>query len=55
MKFYVPNLETTDANFYQAVGVVNNENNSPSDDSILDSGWVQTDDTDEFNNYTEEY
>lgn len=56
MEFFAATLESTNGDVYQASGmVVNNSLNSDSETDILDTGWTQSDDSEEFNNYTEEY
>ena len=53
MEFFAATLESTNGDVYQASGMV--VNNSDTEPDLLDNGWVQSDDSEDFNNYTEEY
>ena len=56
MKFFAPNLDSTNADVYKTSGVEKEtELNDFNEPEILDNGWVQTNDSDDFNNYIEEY
>ncbi|MDA3891231.1 MAG: hypothetical protein PF517_06150 [Salinivirgaceae bacterium] len=56
MEFLAPTLQLTiSSNFQASSGVVEKAWNQESEPETQDTGWVQTDDTEEFNNYTEEY
>lgn len=56
MEFFAAALESTGGDVYQASGQVNHNawytNNEP---DTFDTGWVQSEDAEEFNNFVEEY
>ncbi len=56
MEFLAPTLQLTISSNFQASGrVVENAWNQDSEADSQDNGWVQTDDAEDFNDYTEEY